>query len=136
LHPSIEIQRVETIRDTDGLALSSRNARLSPSARKSAKVIADALSRLHSVFQTGQVDSSVLKQTAHDVLQTQPDLTIEYLEIVDSETLKRQDQASQKPSVVLFAGIIDEVRLIDNIELQKGSTDVDRHHFDLPDTER
>jgi pantoate--beta-alanine ligase len=136
LHPSIEIQRVETIRDTDGLALSSRNARLSPSARKSAKVIADALSRLHSVFQTGQVDSSVLKQTAHDVLQTQPDLTIEYLEIVDSETLKRQDQASQKASVVLFAGIIDEVRLIDNIELQKGSTDVDRHHFDLPDTER
>ena len=116
-HPSIKILSVKTVRDTDGLALSSRNTRLSPSARMKAKVIPDALSQLNAEFQTGQIDSVMLKQAALKIFATQPELVIEYLEIVDRDSLKRQDRAQSDSSVVLFAGIIDGIRLIDNLEL-------------------
>ena len=116
-HPSIKILSVKTVRDTDGLALSSRNTRLSPSARMKAQVIPDALSQLNAEFQTGQIDSVMLKQAALKIFATQPELVIEYLEIVDRDSLKRQDRAQSDSSVVLFAGIIDGIRLIDNLEL-------------------
>ena len=117
LHPTIEIHRVDTIRDTDGLALSSRNSRLSPTARTKARVIPEALFKLRAEFQAGQLDISILKQIAHQILDSEQDLNIEYLEIVDCDTLDKQAIASPGSSVVLFAGAIDGVRLIDNLEL-------------------
>ena len=117
LHPTIEIHRVDTIRDTDGLALSSRNSRLSPTARTKARVIPEALFKLRAEFQAGQLDISILKQIAHQILDSEQDLNIEYLDIVDCDTLDMQAIASPGSSVVLFAGAIDGVRLIDNLEL-------------------
>ena len=117
LHPTIEIHRVDTIRDTDGLALSSRNSRLSPTARTKARVIPEALFKLRAEFQAGQLDISLLKQIAHQILDSEQDLKIEYLDIVDCDTLDKQAIASPGSSVVLFAGAIDGVRLIDNLEL-------------------
>jgi pantoate--beta-alanine ligase len=117
LHPTIEIHRVDTIRDTDGLALSSRNSRLSPTARTKARVIPEALFKLRAEFQAGQLDISILKQIAHQILDSEQDLNIEYLDIVDCNTLEKQAIASPGSSVVLFAGAIDGVRLIDNLEL-------------------
>ena len=117
LHPTIEIHRVDTIRDTDGLALSSRNSRLSPTARTKARVIPEALFKLRAEFQAGQLDISILKQIAHQILDSEQDLNIEYLDIVDCDTLDKQEIASPGSSVVLFAGAIDGVRLIDNLEL-------------------
>ena len=117
LHPTIEIHRVDTIRDADGLALSSRNSRLSPTARTKARVIPEALFKLRAEFQAGQLDISLLKQIAHQILDSEQDLKIEYLDIVDCDTLDKQAIASPGSSVVLFAGAIDGVRLIDNLEL-------------------
>ena len=117
LHPTIEIHRVDTIRDTDGLALSRRNSRLSPTARTKARVIPEALFKLRAEFQAGQLDISILKQIAHQILDSEQDLNIEYLDIVDCDTLDKQAIASPGSSVVLFAGAIDGVRLIDNLEL-------------------
>ena len=117
LHPTIEIHRVDTIRDTDGLALSSRNSRLSPTARTKARVIPEALFKLRAEFQAGQLNISILKQIAHQILDSEQDLNIEYLDIVDCNTLEKQAIASPGSSVVLFAGAIDGVRLIDNLEL-------------------
>ena len=117
LHPTIEIHRVDTIRDTDGLALSSRNSRLSPTARTKARVIPEALFKLRAEFQAGQLDISILKQIAHQILDSEQDLNIEYLDIVDCDTLDKHAIASPGSSVVLFAGAIDGVRLIDNLEL-------------------
>ncbi len=117
LHPTIEIHRVDTIRDTDGLALSSRNSRLSPTARTKARVIPEALFKLRAEFQAGQLDISILKQIAHQILDSEQDLNIEYLDIVDCDTLDKQAIASPGSSVVLFAGALDGVRLIDNLEL-------------------
>lgn len=117
LHPTIEIHRVDTIRDADGLALSSRNSRLSPTARTKARVIPEALFKLRAEFQAGQLNISILKQIAHQILDSEQDLNIEYLDIVDCDTLEKQAIASPGSSVVLFAGAIDGVRLIDNLEL-------------------
>ena len=117
LHPTIEIHRVDTIRDTDGLALSSRNSRLSSTARTKARVIPEALFKLRAEFQAGQLDISILKQIAHQILDSEEDLNIEYLEIVDCNSLEKQAIASPGSSVVIFAGAIDGVRLIDNLEL-------------------
>ncbi len=117
LHPTIEIHRVDTIRDTDGLALSSRNSRLSPTARTKARVIPEALFKLRAEFQAGQLDISILKQIAHQILDSEQDLNIEYLDIVDCDTLEKQAIASPGSSVVLFSGALDGVRLIDNLEL-------------------
>ena len=117
LHPTIEIHRVDTIRDTDGLALSSRNSRLSPTARTNARVIPEALFKLRAEFQDGQCNTSVLKKSAIEILESQTDLIVEYLDIVDCNSLEKQAIASPGSSVVLFAGAIDGVRLIDNLEL-------------------
>jgi pantothenate synthetase len=72
---------------------------------------------LRSEFQAGQLDISILKQIAHQILDSQTDLIVEYLDIVDCNTLEKQAIASPGSSVVLFAGAIDGVRLIDNLEL-------------------
>ena len=117
LHPTIEIHRVDTIRDADGLALSSRNSRLSPTARTKARVIPEALFKLRAEFQAGQLDISLLKQIAHQILDSEQDLNIEDLDSVDCDTLEKKAIASPGSSVVLFAGAIDGVRLIDNLEL-------------------
>ena len=115
LHPTTEIYSADTVRDTDGLALSSRNARLSPTARKQARVIPAALFAMRNLFDSGQTDSSILKQMARDTLISEPHLHVEYLEIVGSDSLEPQDDA--RTAVVLFAGNINGVRLIDNIQL-------------------
>ena len=115
LHPTIKIYSADTVRDTDDLALSSRNARLSPTARKQARVIPAALFAVRKLFDSGQTDSSILKQIARDTLISEPQLHVEYLEIVSTHSLEPQDDA--RSAVVLFAGNIDGVRLIDNIQL-------------------
>ena len=115
LHPTTEIYSADTVRDTDGLALSSRNARLSPTARKQARVIPAALFAVRKLFDSGQTDSSILKRMARDTLISEPHLHVEYLEIVGSDSL--EPQADARTAVVLFAGNINGVRLIDNIQL-------------------
>ena len=117
LHPNIQIQSVQTIRDEDRLALSSRNSRLNAQARIAARVIPEALFAIKSEFEAGQSDSAVLKQVALTILENSPSMTVEYLEIVDCENLEIQEMASAQHSIALFAGNIDGVRLIDNIEL-------------------
>ena len=117
LHPSVKIQGVETIRDKDGLALSSRNSRLSPTARKEARVIPEALSSLRSEFQAGQTNCADLKSIALKIFETCQSIIVDYLEIVNCETLQKQQIALTNDSVVLFAGTLHGVRLIDNVEL-------------------
>jgi pantoate--beta-alanine ligase len=81
-------------------------------------VIPKSLYALRSTFHAGQLDCATLEQVARNILDTEPELAIEYLDVVDSQTLKRHVGVVAKDSVVLFAGIIDGVRLIDNIELK------------------
>lgn len=116
LHPAIRIVSLETVRDADGLALSSRNARLSTSSRLQAQIIPRALQAIAHLHAQGQTHSYVLKNEGLKILGSEPNMHVEYLEIVQQDTLNTVDEA--RNAVVLFAGVLDGVRLIDNILLQ------------------
>ncbi len=112
-----DIVGCETVRDDDGLALSSRNVRLSPEARRVALALPRALGATKAALHSG--DSFVAaRQAGLDVLGSEPQLEISYFEIVDETTLDVTGQASSESTlVVLGAIIVDGVRLIDNIDI-------------------
>ena len=116
LHPTIRIVSLETVRDTDGLALSSRNTRLNTASRLQAEVIPRALQAIANLHAQGETRSHVLKSEALNNFGAEPNMHVEYLEIVQQNTLDTVDEA--RNAVVLFAGVIDGVRLIDNLLLQ------------------
>lgn len=116
LHPTIRILSLETVRDTDGLALSSRNARLSVASRLQAQVIPRALQAIATLHAQGEIRSHVLKGEGLKILSSEPNVQVEYLEIVQQDTLNTVAEA--RNAVVLFAGVLDGVRLIDNLLLQ------------------
>ena len=116
LHPTIRIMTLETVRDTDGLALSSRNTRLSTAARLQAQIIPRALRSIANLHAQGETRSHVLKSEGLKILGLVSNMHVEYLEIVQQDTLDNVDQAQN--SVVLFAGVLDGVRLLDNLLLQ------------------
>ena len=116
LHPTIRIVALETIRDSDGLALSSRNARLNTASRLKAQIIPHALQAIAKLHAQGEKRSHVLKSEGLKILSSEPNMHLEYLEIVRQDTLNTVDEA--RNAVVLFAGVLDGVRLIDNLLLQ------------------
>lgn len=115
LHPTVRIVSLETVRDADGLALSSRNARLSTASRLQAQVIPRALQTIANLHEQGETRSHVLKSEGLKILSSEQSLLVEYLEIVQKDTLNTVDEA--RTAVVLFAGVLDGVRLIDNLLL-------------------
>ena len=115
LHPTIRIVALETVRDTDGLALSSRNTRLNTVSRLQAQVIPQAFRAISNLHAQGETRSHVLKSEGLKILGLVPNMHVEYLEIVQQDTLNTVEEA--RNSVVLFAGVLDEVRLIDNLLL-------------------
>lgn len=107
----VKIIAVPTVREPDGLALSSRNIRLTPAGRVAAPIIFKALT-------AASLADSVLEmnQRLHDVLAQESALTIDYATIIDEETFENAtDQTSHKRAIV--AGWIDGVRLIDNMAM-------------------
>ena len=103
-----------TVRDTDGLALSSRNTRLSPTGRSIASAIPRSL-HLASEHAKHQPDSPrQIEESVHRYL-VDAGLEVDYVSIVDSRTLT--PAASASGSVLLLAVAVDGVRLIDNVEL-------------------
>lgn len=112
----IRIIGVETVRDADGLALSSRNARLSAECRKQAPVIFEALQHGRNMFQQGCTDPSEIEAAITSHIQTAPDAKCEYVQVVDAQSLVRSPRISS-PSVICVACWFDDVRLIDNLEL-------------------
>ena len=116
LHPTIRIVALETVRDTDGLALSSRNTRLNTESRLQAQVIPRTLQAIATLHAQGETRSHVLKSEGLKILGLVPNMHVEYLEIVQQDTLNTVDEA--RNAVVLFAGVLDGVRLIDNQLLQ------------------
>lgn len=112
--PAIAIDAEPTVREPDGLAMSSRNVRLSPDARRHAASIYAALSGLQREFNDGQRSSTRLIDNARSSISSEA--TIDYLTIVDAAKLTPLDHA-KVGAVVLVAASIDGVRLIDNLTL-------------------
>ena len=104
-----------TVRDEDGLAMSSRNSRLSSRGRTTALAIPRALDRARELVESGLESSKRLEQETTGLLES-AGLRVDYVRVVDRSTLQLRDVVRGQ-SVLLVAAEIDGVRLIDNIEL-------------------
>jgi pantoate--beta-alanine ligase len=109
----IEIVAVPTVREPDGLALSSRNRRLSPDERIAARCVPRALEAAAAALATGATRSSYIAAAAKQVVAAEPLARLEYAELCDPTTLERVDDVTQ-PTVLAVAVWIGDVRLIDN----------------------
>lgn len=119
LNMDIEIVPMPTVREPDGLAMSSRNAYLSAADRKTALSISRALAASRAALATGARTASDLARAARTVLENEPGVEIEYVEAVDAESLEPVG-AMERPVVVAIAARVGKVRLIDNMVLTPG----------------
>ena len=114
LNFDLEIVPVSTVREADGLAMSSRNAYLTPEQREMALSLSRALGAAGMCFKAGARDPAQLLHAAMAVLEGTAGVRIEYVEAVDAETL--QPMASlDRPVVVAIAAQVGATRLIDNM---------------------
>jgi pantoate--beta-alanine ligase len=108
------IVEVPTVREPDGLAMSSRNRHLSGTQRTSATVLYEALREAAGLIAAGQRDAAVIKRTATDHIASTPRVRLEYFDIVDPEEMQ---PVSRIDGPVRAAGAIwvGSTRLIDNM---------------------
>ena len=111
LDTGVKIVACTTVRDADGLALSSRNAYLAPDERQSASCLSFALDRAARAYKNGDRDLKALKNGILEVLQAEPLARIEYLELVDPATFIAPG------TLAVMAVWIGKTRLIDNADL-------------------
>jgi pantoate--beta-alanine ligase len=110
----IKLKIVPTVREIDGLAMSSRNVRLSPEARKKALVLSKVLQHIIASLSTTSFDD-LIKEGKKEIVAAGFS-SIDYLEICIPETLQKANfYTSDRKYVVLVAAFIDDVRLIDNM---------------------
>jgi pantoate--beta-alanine ligase len=117
----VEVVGVPTVRESDGLAISSRNQRLSRDDRMAAICVVQALRRAAGAIADGVADAPRLVELAIERIATEPRATLEYLQIIDPVTLDPVDVVD-RPAVMVAAVWFGEVRLIDNLPLAPLST--------------
>ena len=115
----LEIVEVPTVREADGLALSSRNAYLSPEDRARAVVLSRSLEAAHRAFCEGERRAAVLEQRMRQELSTEPQVAVEYIAIAEPEALEPVTTVDGR-TVVAIAARVGKARIIDNIRLARG----------------
>jgi len=105
-----------TLREPDGLAMSSRNVYLSASERQTALFISRGLHAAHALWQSGTSDGESLLQVVRQEMAQGDFAAIDYIELVDSETFATERQA-RLGSLIVVAAKVGPTRLIDNIRL-------------------
>jgi len=114
LNLSVEVVAVPTVREPDGLAMSSRNTYLNPEERKQAVVLYQALTLAQKLYSEGEKDAVTIRRQMTDLIQKQPLADIDYISIADAETLGELDRV-KPPALVSMAVRIGKTRLIDNV---------------------
>jgi pantoate--beta-alanine ligase len=113
LNFDLEIVPVATVREPDGLAMSSRNAYLKPDEREKALALSRALKAADGCFNAGSREPAQIVQAARAVLENTPGVRVEYVEAVDAQTLQPCAMID-RPVVVAIAAQVGATRLIDN----------------------
>jgi len=114
LNMPLEIVICPTIREPDGLAVSSRNQYLTRQQRKDATLIYKSIQKCREMIEAGVTESREIISWMREILNQIPSAQIEYISIVDAETLESIDQVAGKV-LVAVAVKIGSTRLIDNI---------------------
>lgn len=116
LNMNLEVIAVPTVRESDGLAMSSRNTYLNPEQRQAALVLYRALSQVKRLWSSGEKDAAKLRRQMLDILRSEPLAIVDYVSVADPDTLEELEAA--KPFVVVSMAVrIGKTRLIDNIVL-------------------
>lgn len=113
LNFNTEIVPCPIVREADGLAMSSRNVYLTKEERKAATIISRSLTAAKSLLEQGERDSLNIKSFIIDSIKTEPLANIDYVEIVDHESLQYVDNI-EKPILIAVAVYFGKTRLIDN----------------------
>jgi len=116
LNFDVQIVVCPTVRERDGLAMSSRNAYLSPEQRQQALVLYRSLMRARLLADKGESDATKLIAAAKQVIAEEPAVRLDYFEIVSSDTLEPAPDIS-KGALVAVAAYVGQTRLIDNLLL-------------------
>ncbi len=109
----VEIVVCPTVRETDGLAMSSRNSYLSPEERKSAVVLFRALTAAREAFERGERDAESLRKVMSATLASEPRARTQYVSCADYDTLEELGTVTGK-ALLSMAVFIGKTRLIDN----------------------
>jgi len=113
----VRVVPVPTVREPDGLALSSRNQRLTPEERRIAPALFRALSRAAEMIAASELDPGTVKSAAVDLLSAHPAISVEYLEVVDPRSMQPVERIVG-PVRVAAAVWLGSTRLIDNVIAQ------------------
>ncbi len=111
----VEIVPVPTVREPDGLAMSSRNVYLTPEERRVAAALPQALFAALERFRTGERAAEVLRRTVRDALAGTP-VRLEYVSVSDRESFEEVERV-ERPALLLVAAWVGTTRLIDNVLL-------------------
>lgn len=113
LNFDLEILAMPTVRESDGLAMSSRNARLSPAERQTSLCVSQALKRADELVGQGERHASTILQAVQEIIGSQDGTRLEYASLCDPDTLEEVTQVTL-PTLLAIAAWVGDVRLIDN----------------------
>jgi pantoate--beta-alanine ligase len=113
LNMDVEIKILPTAREKDGLAMSSRNIYLSEKERKDALCLSQALFKGEAMIKSGERDARTIIKAMQDIVKERPTAKVDYIEIVDTKTLRPMDEISGE-ALMAIAVFVGKTRLIDN----------------------
>jgi len=110
----VEVRVMPTVREPDGLAMSSRNAYLSEEERRQAPCLHEALTEAVRLYREGRTDADALRDAMRSIIEGAPLARIDYVEVVNTETVAPVKEVTDR-AIALLAVRIGETRLIDNM---------------------
>ncbi len=114
-----EIVRLPTVREENGLAMSSRNERLTADQRLAAGIIFRALSLAVAELESGESNASSITETVRSTINSEPKAAIEYVAVVDNGTLDPIAKITESAVLIAVAVRFGEIRLIDNVVFER-----------------
>jgi pantoate--beta-alanine ligase len=118
-----EIVVLPTVREDSGLAISSRNSYLRADEQESASIIHQALAKGKETYKKGERHASKVAEIVRSTIETQSRVRVDYVSIVDAETLEKLDKLDERPILIAVAAYVGKTRLIDNVTLNKVKKD-------------
>jgi pantoate--beta-alanine ligase len=118
-----EIVVLPTVREDSGLAISSRNLYLSAEEQQSAAVIHRALQKAKETYKKGERHAARLDDLVRATIESEPRVRVDYVSLVDAETLESLDKLDERPILIAVAAYVGKTRLIDNLLLNKTKKD-------------
>jgi pantoate--beta-alanine ligase len=111
---TVGIRACPTVRETDGLAMSSRNVYLTPEERAAAPALHRALSAGRHRWEAGERDAEALRQAVRSVLASEPAIRVDYVSVADPQTCRELERV-EGPALLSLAAFLGKARLIDNV---------------------